>query len=219
MNALEEHTLIEVVRRINRKLYLCSAEQRAFGAPDLTDIHPGLSIDKKSALLSIFTSKIWVGDPYDLGSMKLLEEKLPPMVSAVVYALMADGPEIWGKRVAATIINANLSYVIHEIDPQLELAKFKDGETAFHVDRATGCYMDERTYKAAIKDEKYPRLINRAFEMMHFQDYRYKQKKIVGFSTGMGDGTYSSYWVRNTGGEMLALISDFQVLQRLDSIR
>jgi hypothetical protein len=103
------------------------------------------------------------------------------------------------------------------------------GENEFFgypVDSGTGCFMDvaaaELLNRRMEADSEYFNQLIRAMRETYvstreWADFLLDRKsglKVVLFSSGMGDGTYPSYWGFDRTGEVVCLVTDFDVLTR-----
>jgi hypothetical protein len=94
-----------------------------------------------------------------------------------------------------------------------ELAKYTDGSAGYSVDMATGCFADYEANVLTSKTDSYEK-IESIFEMPFTQmKVGNKGENIIGFSTGMGDGTYSSYWGLSMDNKAVCLVTDFNMIK------
>ena len=184
---------------------------------DLTDLHPGLRA-LGAKVLDLPDRGLMVGDPYDVSTFRRIDQELPyACQSARAYAITTHGPELQGTRVALLILNIRLYLTGAGLrDPWCwEPALFEGGKETFSVDRARAGYMDVRTWKAAKKDVKYVKKVEAAFEGSDFDVLPYKRKSVLACATGLGDGAYASWLLKDAAGTPISFLTDFGILGRV----
>ena len=111
------------------------------------------------------------------------------------------------------------------LQPTQKAKNLKEDEFfGYPVDAGVGCFMDATTAKAlrneTDKDEDHYELIIDAMNenYVHTRDWvdfavgGDRDQNIVVFSSGMGDGSYPSYWGYDRDGGLARLVTDFQIL-------
>lgn len=98
----------------------------------------------------------------------------------------------------------------------------------YPVDSGTGCFMDAATSALLLErmnteDEYYQTIID-AMEKTYIHTWSYADVRpspqhtdnCVAFSSGWGDGLYASYFGYSAAGQIICLVTDFDVLWRHD---
>jgi hypothetical protein len=94
----------------------------------------------------------------------------------------------------------------------------------YSVDSGIGCFMDEETankYKSLAEDEGFFDKLSTDLENTYVPTWSYSNTvinednggNIILFSSGMGDGTYPSYFGINSKGEICCLVTDFLLVK------
>jgi len=138
----------------------------------------------------------------------------------------------WGERVAfAQLKFSDFKPVKWELAKTI--SKNKEPETFYGVDAGLGCFADLETanlfnkimnkfYKEHPKGNYYDDIL--AHEFKNHEDWinHYPEQNnnlnIVMFSSGFGDGIYSSYWGLDAKGKIVCLVTDFQLFSKNGSI-
>lgn len=97
------------------------------------------------------------------------------------------------------------------------VAELQEGSTfGYGVDSGTGCFVDAAV-AAGLPDPEVQKAISAQLEETYVHTWScagvpLQGGNVVAFSSGFGDGSYSSYWGFGAGGELLMLVTDFGVL-------
>lgn len=186
---------------------------------DLTDLHPGLKAVGPAQLI-MPTGYLKVGDPYDLSSFRYFEDFGPPPCcrDAIAYAVTVTSDEVGGTRVALLILFMRGIWAGENLfrPSRWEPAVFDGGDETFGVDRACAGYIDARTLADASEDPRFPKKLEKAFEWGDLLTLHYKRKTVIGCSTGMGDGSYRSWLLKDKNERAVCVVTDFEVLDRLE---
>jgi len=101
----------------------------------------------------------------------------------------------------------------------------EDEYFGYPVDSGTGCFMDREALEIWQKEtadgaDRLSKLMRDHY--VHTWDWANLTLdaatwlNLIAFSSGMGDGSYPSYWGHGPDGDLVCLVTDFQVLDMLD---
>jgi hypothetical protein len=206
------------------------ASQSASKPVDFTEyftkskIH-GISLQRKSiGRVMIKSGKIVASDPFYAGEEFTLPftTTVPPGNYPVV--LCFANLKNWGERVAFAQI------ILKEGKPvRWEMAKTTAANPAdyfYGVDAGLGCFADLESAKLlsqAMREYEtknpegnyYGDILESEFKDHEDWNIHYpmnnKANNVVMFSSGIGDGSYASYWGFNAKNEVICLVTDFQL--------
>lgn len=178
--------------------------------------------------LNLTSGSVIACDPFYVGEEFTLpfEKKIKPGRYPVIICI--GDFKTWGKRVAFAKLK------LSEAEPvRWELAKTitrrKQPETFYGVDAGLGCFVDmetgnifnnvlKRYYKEKPNGNYYDDILAREFKGHDNWNNHFPQKdreaNIIMFSSGFGDGAYSSYWGIDSKGEIACLVTDFQLFTK-----
>lgn len=117
------------------------------------------------------------------------------------------------------------------LTPGQDPTKLRPNEIfGYAVDAGTGCFMDReasrllearmsenREYYQAIVDAMEKTYVN-TWSWADVRPSEHRDENCVVFSSGWGDGVYPSYFGYSDGGELVCLVTDFDVLWREDVV-
>ena len=106
--------------------------------------------------------------------------------------------------------------------PEKKRGWFNRGQpTGYGVDSAMACFMDEQAERMLRRNDgmERPEYLSNVLVMNDEQTYDWGSAvlddetglNVIVFSSGLGDGYYSSYWGYSAQGEIVALVTDFDV--------
>lgn len=104
--------------------------------------------------------------------------------------------------------------------PNQNLADLPVGKFyGYGVDAGMGCFLDARTVESLSEDDK-ESLHSRLIDEMNRNAGQWgelildpeTQVNLLGFSSGLGDGAYPSYWGLDAAGRLCCLVTDFGLL-------
>jgi hypothetical protein len=171
--------------------------------------------------LELPTGEIVTCDPF-LVDGAALARKVEPGAYPVTLSVASFGDD--QRVVAASVRFRSGAPVRWEAAAFAGVARKKGGEPGYPVDALTGAFMDVATQET-IKAEPggWPTPSFKALEQQLLTDH-YRPNwgwatyhpdpaargNCVAFSSGWGDGVYSSYWGLDEAGEPLCLLTDFE---------
>jgi len=178
----------------------------------------------KVADLHLGSGRILAGDPLT-GSGSVLAQQVSPGDYPVEIAV-ARSPGGQDERVAAARIRFRHGVVVTwelAVPAGKSLADLPEEDTyGYGVDTGMGSFMDAEVASAQNADREaayrqYERVIEPALKAherttwtwMDYHPAPDRSDNIVMFSTGDGDGFYSSYWGRDQAGVTLQLVTEF----------
>ena len=108
---------------------------------------------------------------------------------------------------------------------QVPISVFGDAMYFYPVESGLGQFIDERSFKklekleevsnGQITDNLFEELDQHSRPSWKFANTNYKDINIVAFSTGFGDGRYSTYVGYDKNGEPCRLLTDFRLVDWL----
>lgn len=187
---------------------------------------------RQVATLKISSGEIVACDPLVFPETSAFKRRVPKGDFPVVVSLatLPDGDE----RVAAArieFVTGSVSKWEPALLPAQDPAKLTEGENfGYGVDAGTGCFMDLQTALVFIEREKemssspefgsyYDDVLSDPLEENSRSSWTWlnhcpadDDRNVVMFSSGWGDGVYSSYWGLDGEGEVVCLLTEFDVV-------
>jgi hypothetical protein len=185
-------------------------------------------------VLPVPTGKIVICDPFFCASaVPLLESIEPGSYPVRLHRLMVPG---WGRRIGAAELVVRSHGAIAAFRPATSASE----ETArYFVESGLGSFMDELiriefaetlaqfyrnspsgNYYGDVLEPEFRALCDNPADPFDAGDrnmHAYSDDghaRVAMFSSGLGDGTYESYWGLGEHGEVLSLFTNFLVLSR-----
>ncbi|MFJ1745859.1 DUF4241 domain-containing protein [Streptomyces sp. NPDC088116] len=168
-------------------------------------------------------------DPAELAFTEQVRPGTYPVVLIMVDMIGPDGEDQGNTRVAGARLEIRDEPVATwelAVTPGDDLDDLEDDELfGYPVDSGTGCFVDARTVEALGEDEDFaeevlsarfdrdPRIPATDPITMSVGD---DDHALVAFSTGWGDGSYSTWIGRTAGGDVACFLTDFEVLPEED---
>jgi len=165
--------------------------------------------------LKISSGKIIATDPIVLKDAVAFTENFPKGEFPVELA-MANIKSNNDRRVAF----ARLRFSDHQVEkwefallPGQHQINIKSTSVyGYGVDAGLGLFVDEEASKKlnAILDKNWEKIFSEKFG--DYSNYQFDNKNVVFFSTGYGDGFYSTYVGKDKNGEICQLLTDFGII-------
>ncbi|RZI55529.1 MAG: DUF4241 domain-containing protein [Zymomonas sp.] len=201
---------------------------RALKFTDVSDGHLNeRGIEREAVcLLACPTGAIVGFDPVGIfdGAYPAFTRRIPPgQHNVVVYILQR---EEWGRHIALAELR-----IAEGVVADWELAwtdmpppewRNREPLDSYSVDSAKGCFVDAATIEAIVRDKnehpnaKLNPVLEELIELDGADEVRPAfdpSLNIVAFSSGFGDGSYSSYWGLDAEGAPVRLVTSFEVLE------
>lgn len=172
--------------------------------------------------IAVSSGRIVACDPFYVSEKFTCSfKKKFPMGSFGVYLSVADKKD-WGERVAFAKIRFSEEKVV-----RYETAEFvqttESSGNEYPVDAGLGCFMDYNASVAFSKDMTdfynadkdgnfYSGRLEKFFKGGDWAVYPLKGHRIFIFSSGYGDGSYTSYIGYDAHGKVVCLITDFAII-------
>lgn len=175
--------------------------------------------------LYISTGKVFAVDPFIVSEYDKPFIKKVPQGSYPVY-LSIITTEAGDQRAAlATIQFSNEKPQTWElaITDDQDISTLQDDEYfGYGVDAGTGCFMDQDTFHkfyALSEDNEYTDMLIDEMQKTYVDTWSYLNKEIeencniIMFSSGIGDGSYPSFFGIDSNGNICCLVTDFMILE------
>ncbi len=169
-------------------------------------------IAKKAGDLKLTTGRIVACDPLGFFEYDPFQREVPPRIYPVILYMARGGVDY---RVAY----AKLEFAVGRVrswERALRVGE-QDSAEGYGVDLATGCFMDNAASRVMLdrwgengefSDELSD---NMSGEWAEYVLDQTTGLNIIYFTSGYGDGGYKSYWGLSADGDVLCLVTDFEV--------
>ncbi len=192
--------------------------------------------------LQLPTGRIIAGDPFFIQDQKPFKTKVNPgryPVKLLIHKIEEDHFRIaFAKIQFANIPATHWTLALTEDITEDQIKDLQQGEFfGYGVDAGLGCFTDletngifnevmDRFYKADPSKNYYDDLLAEEFKVTSGQhplsrdlgdwDNHFPKKgdnrNVIMFASGWGDGSYATYWGMDSSGEIVELITDFNVV-------
>nr|WSZ97701.1 DUF4241 domain-containing protein [Streptomyces sp. NBC_00857] len=196
----------------------------------LVRVLPGVPLSLPSGrVIAMEPSCFGEDDPAEMAFTEQVRPGTYPVVLIVVNLIGPDGEDRGNSRVAAArleIRDAPVATWELAVTPGDDLDELEDDEVfGYPVDAGTGCFVDAQTFGALGDDEEFaeevlsarfdrdPRIPATDPITMPVGD---DDHALIAFSTGWGDGSYSTWIGRTADGDVACFLTDFEVLPEED---